>query len=329
VNNLVDFNDNNSSYLLKFLHPFDAGYYLEDGNDMLTTEKIQAVYPYTNGDGSLNIYGQKMNEEQMGGGAATRPRWVWFFESDNDDPYHVKIHSKSTISFNSVSHPTYLQTYAVHFRQDANEKTQRIVNGGALPGIASVEPTEYMILGTAGKYQLMTTNPVKADLNGDGDTDDTVDGVSENARRSVTSFEQYWKTYNMVKLHVLGISKSTDAFSNVESTWVVPTADDPATLADESTYRTTIEARGWHSYDVIANATRWNGYNDKSDGGHEKKVVEKLEHWFQTFDMGDGEFAIESAVIPPVLVLLDRHGWEIMRQPLPPVSTYPNGDDQL
>lgn len=329
VNNLVDFNDNNSSYLLKFLHPFDAGYYLEDGNDKLTTEKIQAVYPYTNGDGSLNIYGQKMNEEQMGGGAATRPRWVWFFESDNDDPYHVKIHSKSTISFNSVSHPTYLQTYAVHFRQDANEKKQRIVNGGALPGIASVEPTEYMILGTAGKYQLMTTNPVKADLNGDGDTDDTVDGVSENARRSVTSFEQYWKTYNMVKLHVLGISKSTDAFSNVESTWVVPTADDPATLADESTYRTTIEARGWHSYDVIANATRWNGYNDKSDGGHEKKVVEKLEHWFQTFDMGDGEFAIESAVIPPVLVLLDRHGWEIMRQPLPPVSTYPNGDDQL
>ena len=312
-NDLVKFNDDTCPYLLKFLDPFEDGYFLEDGNDKLTATKIQAVYPYTNGDGSLNIYGEEMNEEQMGGGAATRPRWVWFFDSDHDDPYRVKIHSKSTISYNSVGHPTYLQTYAVHFRQDTNAAQQRIVTGGILPGIASVVPTEYMILGVRGRFKLMTSDPVKADLNGDDDTDD----ANENDRQYVTSLEQYWKTYNMAKLHVLGISKSTDAFSNDAATWVVPT--------DPASYRTTLEGRDWHSYDVVANAVRWNGYNNKSDG-HEKKCVEKIEHWFQTFDMGNGTFDIENANIPPVLILLDRHGWEIMRRPLP-TTAYPEGDE--
>ena len=307
-NDLVTFNDDDRPYLLRFLH--GSSYKMEDGNDRLTETALQAIYPYTNGDGSLNIYGQKMNEEQMGGGASTRPRWVWFFESDNNDPYHVRIHSKSTISYNSISHPTYLQTYAVHFEQDADADTKHIVTGGVLAGIASVEPTEYMILGSAGKYKLLTTQTIS-------------DGVS-NERRTVNSLEQYWKTYNMIKLDVLGLDKSTDAFSNDESTWVVPKTDDPSTTADESTYRATLTDKDWHSYDAVANAVRWNGYNDKADG-HEKKVVEKLEHWFQTFDMGE-EFAIESAVIPPVLVLLDRHGWEIMRKPLP-TSTYPYGDE--
>lgn len=126
---------------------------------------------------------------------------------------------------------------------------------------------------------------------------------------------------------MLGIPKSTDAYSDDASTWVVPKTDDPATGdVDESTYRTTLTARGWHRYTAYANATRWNGYNDKTDG-HEKKVVENLEHWYQTFNMGDGTFDIESADIPPVLVLLDRHGWEIMRRPLPPATTYPEGEE--
>ena len=307
-NDLVKFNDSSSPYLLKFLDPLAEGYYLEDGNDALTTEKIQAVYPYCNGDGNLNIYGTAMNEEQMGGGASTRPRWVWFFESGNSDPYHVKIHSRSTISFNGVSHPTYLQTEAIHFNQDADASTKHLVTRGTLPGIASTQATEYMILGTQGHYKLRTTNEV------------------DGARRDVTSFEQYWKTYNMIKLAVLGVSASTDAFSNDESTWVVPTTDDPETVGvDESTYRTTLAERGWHSYDAIASAVRWNGYNNVSTG-HTSKVVEKLEHWFQTFDMGDGTFDIVSADIPPVLVLLDRHGWEIMRKPLPK-NHYPYGEE--
>ncbi|MBE6248807.1 MAG: hypothetical protein E7106_06090 [Prevotella sp.] len=327
-NDLVTFNSNGHPYLLKFLQPLAEGYFLEDGNDKLTTSKIQAVYPYCNGDGNLNIYGTAMNEEQMNGGANTRPRWIWYFNNPTgytDDPYHVTIRSRSTITYNGVGHPTYLKTYAVHFNQDADANTKHIVTRGALPGIASEDPTEYMILGTQGNYRLVTTNAIALDLNGDGDTND--EGES-NERRTVTSFEQYWKTYNMVKLDVLGILASTNAFSEDASTWVVPTVDNPETTdVDESTYRATLAARGWHSYAVYANATRWNGYNDKEEDGVGKKVVEYLEHWFQTFDMGTGAFDIESADIPPVLVLLDRHGWEIMRKPLPTKSTYPNGEE--
>lgn len=305
ANDIVKFG-NTSQYTLKFLEPFAEGYYLEDGNDKLTSTKLQAVYPYTNGDGNLNIYSQAMKDEQMAGGASTRPRWVWYFNSTNNnqpDPYHVRIHSRSTISYNGVSHPTYLQTYAVHFNQDA-EGVKKVVTGGTLPGIASTTPTEYMILGSKGAYKLLTTQEIS-------------DGITTE-RRKVTSLEQYWKTYNMVKLDVLDISSSTDEYSEDESTWVVPDdkRDDLATAQPN-----------WHSYDAFANATRWNGYNDKSSG-HEKKVVEKLEHWFQTFDMGNGTFDIESADIPPVLVLLDLHGWEIMRLPLP-TTNYPEGDTEL
>jgi len=383
VNNLVKFNDTNSSYLLKFLHPFDGGYYLEDGNDKLTKTRLQAVYPYTNGDGSLNVYGTAMNEEQMGGGASTRSRWVWFFESKNEDPYHVMIHSSNTITYKDVKHPTYLQTHAVHFNQDTgdDENKLRVITGGMLPGIASITPTEYMILGTKGNYKLETTNKIS-------------DGVSEK-RYTVTSLEQYWKTYNMIKQYLLEIDTKTgtykDEFSNDESTWVVPAAkrtelktkleslqntatsnenlttkigelpskgiyyfrvgtdpesytyqkvtviNTPALALDTDYTKEECQEKDWqglnyvngwfwHSYDAIANATRWNGYNDKSDG-HEKKVVEKLEHWYQTFSLGDGSFDIETAIIPPVLILLDRHGWEIMRKPLPKKASYPYGDE--
>ena len=326
ANNLVSFN-NSSPYTLKFLEPFADGYFLEDGADKLTPEKHQAVYPYTNGDGNLNIYSEESKTEQFGGGSSTRPRWIWYFDTSNNkpDPYHVRIRARSTISYSGVSHPTYLTTYAVHFNQDTEKpKQERIVTGGTLPGISSTAPVEYMILGAQGAYKLMTTDPVAADLDGDGNAT----GTGENERRKVTSLEQYWKTYNMAKLHVLGVSASTDDYSEDASTWVVPKVDDPETTsADESTYRSTLEARGWHSYDAYANATRWNGFNNVSSG-HEKKVVEKLEHWYQTFDMGNGTFDIENASIPPVLVLLDLHGWEIMRLPLP-TTNYPEGTTEL
>ncbi len=324
VNDLIGFNNtgkvNDHPYLLKFLEPFAGGYYLEDGADKLTTEKIEAIYPYCNGDGNMNIYGEVMRDEQMGGGSSTRPRWVWFFESANNDPYHVRIHSRSTISYKNVSHPTYLQTYAVHFNQDSDPDTEHVVSGGGLPGVASETPTEYMILGLPGAYKLLTTQEISADEDGDGEIT-----ISETKRREVRSLEQYWKTYNMLKLHVLGISASTDEYSTDESTWKVP--EDLRDDLETALVAKGIGAGQWHSYDAYANATRWNGYNDKAEG-HEKKVVEKLEHWFQTFDMGNGTFNVEDADIPPVLVLLDQHGWEIMRKPLP-VTNYPLGDEEL
>lgn len=303
-------------YTLKFLEPFAEGYLLEDGNDKLTTTEFKAVYPYTNGDGNLNIYSQEMRDEQMAGGASTRPRWIWYFINENDDPYHVRIRSRNTISVKGVSQPTYITTYAVHFNQDTGEDADklRIVTGGTMPGAASADPMEYMILGSKGAYKLLTTQEIS-------------DGITTE-RRKVTSFEQYWKTYNMIKLHLLS-APDTDVYSDNPDTWVMPKVDDPTTTeVNESTYRARIESRGWHSYDAYANAVRWNGFNDKSTSKKGDKVVEKLEHWYQTFEMGNGTFDIESADIPPVLVLLDLHGWEIMRLPLP-TTNYPEGDKEL
>ena len=322
ANDRVKFNDKTSPYMLKFLNPYPNGYYLEDGKDKLipyvapATDpkegKIQAVYPYCNGDGSLFIYGEAMQKEQFNGGASTRPRWIWFFESKNSDPYHVMIHSNNTIKHNGVDHPTYLQTYAVDFVQGA---TKQIVTCGTLPTAGSEDITEYMVLGTVeengkGHYKLRTTNLI------------------EGARRDVTSLEQYWKTYDMIKKFVLEIDTKEgtykDEFSNVESTWVVPT--ELRVELQSKLGELHVGTGKWHSYAIYANAVRWNGYNDKTDG-HEKKCVQKLEHWFQTFEMGDGTFDIESATIPPVLVLLDRHGWEIMRKPLPNITSYPEGPE--
>ena len=307
ANDIVKFNS--GQYMLKFLDPNIPKYHLENGNDKLTSSQIQPVYPYCNGDGNLNVYGNEMQKEQFNGGANTRPRWVWYFVSDNSDPYHVSIHSKSTINYKDVSNYTYLTTYVVHFNQDASADTKHVVTGGTLPGIASVDPTEYMVLGSQGNYKLLTTNEIN-----DGTTTE---------RRKVTSLEQYWKTYNMIKLDVLGISKSTDKYSDDPTTWVVPT--DQRTTLNTRLETLGVGSGNWHSYNAYANATRWNGYNDKSNGAG-KKVVENLEHWFQTFDMGNGTFDIESAEVPPVLVLLDRHGWEIMRRPLPTTS-YPEGEE--
>lgn len=313
-------------HLLKFLNPKVGGYKLEDGADRLTSSKIQAVYPYTNGDGSLNIYGQSMRDEQMDGGSSTRSRWVWFFENEKSDPYHVKIHSKNAISFGGRSNPTYLQTFAVHFNQETGTPNkQRVVTGGNLIGITQDKATEYAILGTKNHYKLLTIDPVAADLNGDGDTEDT----GENERQVVKSFEQYWKTYNMIKKFVLEIDVANedadyhDEFSEESSTYEMPSElwstlkEKLTTLGiNDSEDINYVDGCSWHSYDAVASAVRWNGYNDKSTGKGSKKV-ERLEHWYQSFDMGDGTFDIEDANIPPVLILLDRHGWEIMRKPIP------------
>ena len=330
VSNEIGFGDRHP-HMLKFWN--GKSYKLEDGNDNLTTgAKIKAMYPYCNGDGSLNVYGEAMNEEQMAGGSSTRPRWVWFFESDNNDPYHVKIHSKSTISFGGRSNTTYLQTFAVHFNQDTDAPNkQRIVTGGNLIGVTQDKATEYAILGIKNKYKLLTIDPVAADLNGNGNKTD--DG--ENERIYVTSFEQYWKTYNMIKKCVLGINVNDkdepyhNDFSDDRSTFEMPSELWPTLKTklgsgtgnfdiNDPNDLNYVDDCSWHSYDAVAYAVRWNGYNDKSGSdGLEKKKVERLEHWFQTFDMGDGTFDIEDADIPPVLVLLDRHGWEIMRKPIP------------
>ena len=107
----------------------------------------------------------------------------------------------------------------------------------------------------------------------------------DGSRRVVTAFEQYWKNNPTVKGLV---------------------GDNPA--ADNST----LTGMGWHRYEYWAYSAPWNSST---------KVFSEGDHWFQTIHMGSednaGTFKVEERSIDPMLILLDQHGWEIMRLPLP------------
>ena len=106
-------------------------------------------------------------------------------------------------------------------------------------------------------------------------TNEISDGTT-SAHRTVDSFEQYWKNNPTVK-DLAG--------------------DDPA--ANNSTLTT----MGWHRYQAWANAVPFAGGS---------RVFEYTNHWYKTIDMGE-LFDLVPTEIDAVLVLLDNHGWEIMR----------------
>lgn len=299
VNDVVDLQGRNGSnpktYMLKFLHgqPFKQ----EDGSDGVMGVNRTAVYPYSNGDAGLYVYGQERWNLQLEGGASTRTRWLWYLESPTlvpgdkpvPDPYHVKISSLQTQTQNAaktVNYHSYLRTY----KPDGySEIVTGVTNDNPLTtGGAAGDPannslaTEYMILGAPGHAKLVTVN--------------TISDGSTNVRRTVTSFEQYWKNSPTVE-KIAGAN---------------PAADN-ATLT--GTY-------GWHAYNEFANSAPWGG-GTKSYGNSR--------HWFQTISMGygvsadqAGEFTLEEVSLTPVLILLDLHGWEIARINLPSGPSDPN-----
>ena len=293
-----DMQNKKTMYLLKYAlgTPFKA----ENGSDGLETEAVTPVYPYCNGDCNFFVYGQAQYDLQQEGAASTRTRWAWFLESALNDPYHVRICSRQIETYNEDEMRAYFITYQP-------EDYDNIVTTLTWPGISGVQGTEYMILGTPGNNRLVTS-PV--DKNKDGDYDDS----GERVYHVVNSFEQYWKTYDTARRKVL---KQDDKKypANPDDPTKVP--DTPYVVGDarytsNRTYLT--DEMGWHSYDKWAYAKRWNGHN--SDG-KTSKGWEETEHWFQTVQMGEGIFELVPVEINPVLILLDQHGWEIMRKPLP------------
>ncbi len=315
ANDLVDMN-HTTMYLLKY----EQGdrYRQENGSDgllpkptkaenqMTEEEKAayiktyQAVYPYCNGDGNFFVYGQQQYETQQEGAASTRTRWAWYIESGNHDPYHVKILSRQTETYDGLERSAYFSTRKF-------EGWDKVVTGLVWPNISGVQATEYMVLGNVGQYQLVTT-PVDTDKDG-------VYEKEEDLRYVVDSFEQYWKTYDTVKKKLLSDllpnCLEKDRTDRVDGSIEVPT--EPASLRERLT-GTGEGQYGFHSYQKMANAKRWNGYNAS---GEKKKGWETREHWFQTVKMGSGYFDLIPTVISPALILLDQHGWEIMRKPLP------------
>lgn len=294
------------TYMLKFSD--GVSFNQEDGSDGIISDPYKAVYPYNNGEFHLYVYGKEQWESQLASGASTRTRWLWHIISSNNDPYHVifkseqnqTVKDKKTVEgeekdYNFAGN-TYLRTYkpdgygsvvtdVAYESEEYNsaysaKMPTRWVNG---------EATEYMILGSS-----MLNMTLK--------TFDEIDG----ARQTVTSFEQYWKN-NPTANNLLaagGIAKVTGNEEDVDLT------TDQRTFLESA--NASLHKDAWHSYNVWAYTKPW----EKFENGSTDKALKNGEHWLQTISMGTGNFTLEEVSLVPQVILLDQHGWEIMRVPM-------------
>ena len=324
-NSLERTNKVNTSYRLQFSG--GTNFYQEDGKDGVMTETRKPVYPYSNGDAALYVYGNERWEEQLASGASTRTRWLWYIEpgrkltKDNTladlDPYHVKISSYQTQTNykidddNTRNFHSYLKTYAVSYGDPAVThivtgvtNDNPLVTGKAKDQEAdNSDATQYMLLGPSlSQLKLVTVEAIS-----DGTTTE---------RRTVNSFEQYWKNNPTVQDKLT--TEVTTVGRNVTLTPTQKTELEHVKVKD-GVYV------AWHVYEAWANSQPWK-HNDDASGGEAPTTTKKFlneEHVFQTIQMGDGTFQFVPTDIKPMLILLDQHGWEIVRLPLPSGPTDP------
>lgn len=288
VSDAIDL-EGNKTYLLRFHNGEE--FQQEDGKDgvMGADKKRKAIYPYNNGDFNLYVYGQERWEDQLKAGASTRSRWLWYFVSqsgnnkltgNNIDPYHVVVKS-------------YQNQLIKDKKGDDNEYK--------FPGntyLQTYKPSDYSSVITSIAYeneeysQLYSETMPTSIVNGSPTeymilgttlqnlTLKTVNEV-EGERRVVNSFEQYWKNNPTVEGLV-------DANPNANNT--------------------TLTGKGWHRFQSWAYSAPWGGGS---------KALAPGDHWYQTISMGNGEFTAEEVSLAPVLILLDQHGWEVVRVVLP------------
>jgi len=276
-------------YMLKF--KTSAAYNLEDGSDNRNATATPAntlIYPYTNGDGPIYMYSHQRYLDQKDNGASTRTRWPWFLVSPKGDPYHVYItswQSSHTDNTDNTNHYSYLRTY---YNSTINQVVtnnvtddDRTLEGG---NGSQIMPTDYMILNGSGtdglNYKLMTSS--------------TITDASTTERRTVTSFEQYWRNNPTAQVASGGTKNSTVVETN----------------------NSTLTGYGWHNYKTWVNAANWTGTKYTINGKEYSKDYLYDDHWYMTVNVGDGSLDIVETNIDGVLVLLDNHGWEIMRHPI-------------
>jgi len=287
------------TYMLKYAS--GTPFYQEDGSDGLMTELRTPVYPYSNGDAQLYVYGDKRWEDQLASGASTRTRWLWYLEPVNGhlDPYRVKISSYQTQTNyqykvvedgEEITKTTNFHSYLRTYKPEGYDgivtgvtNSNPLAHGGVAsdPAVNS-DATVYMLLGT-------DINSIKLT------TSDAIDGE----RRVINSFEQYWKNnptaYNIIKEETgNGVSEGA-----------------AVTYELSNTEKAALTAKGWHVYSAWANAAPW------SANARASKSFAEGKHWYQTVDMGDGSMQFVETELQPMLILLDQHGWEIVRLPLP------------
>lgn len=269
-------------YMLKFLNGVND--YLEDGKDAVETEqKKKPVYPYANGDGAMYIYDQNRWDAQAEAGASTRTRWPWYLVSPTNDPYHVYVTAWQQSHTHTADDAAKTKTnYYNFFRTYYNNTISQVVTTSISddPKATDTRLTGGAAANVPTQYMLLgTTGHYKLV------TSDAVAGATADAtyggHQTVKTLENYWKNNPTVQTQAGG--------------------QDPAADNDKLT------GKGWHRYESWAYAANW-GSDSKT------KTYSYGNHWYKTFDMGDGTFDLEPTEIDAVLVLLDNHGWEVMRQ---------------
>ena len=298
VGNTIDLTGS-KTYLLRF-HDGEE-FYQEDGSDGVMETKRKAYYPYNNGDFNLYVYGQERWHQQLADGANQRTRWLWRIVSNQDgtdltgeqvDPYHVIIKSRQNqeIKLNDVKYEgsTYLRTYKPtgHGQVVTGTAYKNTATNPAYPNaVPTDQPTEYMILGKSiNELKLVTVQEIE-----DGTTTE---------RRTVNSFEMYWKNNPTARDILNDVNKGVGTHEEVDYE-----------LSPEQ--KAVLTGKGWHTYQCWAYSAPW---DNQSTGG---KTLKNGNHWFQTISMGEGEFNFEEVELAPVLILLDKHGWEVVRILLP------------
>ena len=284
------------TYLLKFAG--GESFCQENADGFEDTAKA-GIYPYINGEGGLFVYGEDKLNATKSGAASTRTRWVWYLEGG--DPYRLKISSLQTnTDGKGADHYSYLRTYkpqgygsVVTGAIPKNATIYDGTDGGDPTGSHNARhvPTEYMVLyGSTTSYMKLVTTEVVDD--GDGDT-------SNDVRQTVTSFENHWKN-NPTAANVIA------ANDNTFSVGTEPT--------DAQKTAALVTGKGWHTYNAWAYASTWTSSS---------KTFDYAEHWYKTVGVGtevsgafNGDFTLEEEEVEGALILLDQHGWEVMRKPI-------------
>ena len=299
----LDGSDNRAVDGKKYLLKFAGGtsFRQESGDGFEATPK-PGIYPYINGEGGLFVYGQDKLDATADAVASTRTRWAWYLEGG--DPYRLKIASLQTRTDGTTddTHYSYLRTYKP---QGYDKVVTGVIsnNSKVSDGNDDTDPTgshdarhvatDYMILKGTGTHFRLVTSDVVDDLDGN---------AANDVRHTVTSFENYWKTN----------PTAANLIHDKDNTYTVGTTPTDAQI--EAALTTGAGAIGWHTYDVWANGSTWT---------NSKKAFAYGPHWFQTIGVGtkvgddyNGDFDLEEYNLDGALILLDQHGWEVMRKPI-------------
>ncbi len=291
-------------FMIKFANGDE---FYQEKSDALRDEKLKAIYPYANGDSGFNLYGDTKWNEDKAGGSSTRTRWSWYIVSENNDPYHIKITSWQSSHARKLSGDDVNTTFYNYWRTYYNSTIGAVVTAtitddpqvlddSKTGGSADNTPTEYMLLGTTGSYKLVTTNGI------------TAAGVADHAtygkRRPVKDFLQYWKTYETISRKGVtpegGTALSYDVFqSQTENPYSFFSAEN-------------VTSHPVYKFDAWQNARPITPSDPTKSNS---KKYEYTFHYYQKISL-DEEFDLIEHSIDGILVLLDKHGWEIMRKPM-------------